>query len=137
MKLANKIIGTAAMMIFMAATACGGKNITTAPGKKSITTVEIDYGKTRPSRKVETKWKKGVTALEALETVAKVETYQVGKYTFVTSIDDVKGQPGVMAWYYKVNGQSAKKLAADNVIESDDRIAWSYQTDTCSNRVKK
>lgn len=103
-------------------------------GSKKIV-VEIDYGDVRPSRTVEVHWVKNRTVLEALQTVATVETEPVGQYVFVTSIDGVKGKRGVMAWYYTVDGKSAHELAYSKVLNEAERIGWVYKNDVCSWKV--
>lgn len=103
-------------------------------GSKNVI-VEIDYGGLRPSRTVEVPWVKDRTALEVLQTVAKVETHPVGQYVFVISIDDVEGKRGEMAWYYTVNGKSADKLAYSNTVNDACQIRWVYKKDVCSKKV--
>lgn len=97
--------------------------------------VDIDYGNVRPSRTAEVPWVKNRTALEALQTVATVETHPVGRYVMVISIDGVKGKRGEMAWYYTVDGESADKIAYSRVIDDAERIRWVYKKDVCSRKV--
>lgn len=106
---------------------------------KSATTVSvnINYGETKASRTIELPLQSGETALEILQRAATVETHPVGKHVFVTAIDGVKGERGVTAWYYKVNGESPKKLAISNVINGSCTIEWLYQKDRCSATVDK
>lgn len=99
--------------------------------------VEIDYGNVRPPRTVGASFIKGRTALEILQTVAKVETHPVGQYVFVISIDDVEGKRGDMAWYYEMDGKPADKLAYWNVPSDVSCIKWIYKKDTCSEKVDK
>ncbi len=102
---------------------------------KSIV-VEIDYWNVCPSRTVEVPWVKDRTVLEALQTVATVETHPVGQYVIVTSIDGVEGKRGEMAWYYTVDGESADKIAYSNVLNNDmEHIKWVYKQDVCSKKV--
>lgn len=102
-------------------------------GKKIV--MEIDYGNVRPSRTVEVLGVKNRTVLEALQTVATVETEPVGEYVFVTSIDGLKGKRGEMAWYYTVDGKRADELAYSKVLNDDKRVSWVYKKDVCSLRV--
>jgi len=74
----------------------------------------------------------GITALEALQYVANVETYPKGKHVFVKSVDSVEGVRGVMAWYYEVNHQSTKRLAINQPLQNGDVLTWIYRTDVCS-----
>ena len=99
--------------------------------------VRIDYGSVHQSREVEAQWKEGITALEALQSVAQVETHQVDNYIFVTSIDGVKGRRGGMAWYYEINGKRADRLAYERVLNKDESTRWIYTKDVCSPKVDK
>jgi hypothetical protein len=97
--------------------------------------VRIDYGNARQSREANTQWKEGITALEALQSVAHVKTHQTGNYVFVTSIDGVKGSRGDMAWYYEINGKRADKLAYERILHKGDSTRWIYTMDVCSSKV--
>ena len=97
--------------------------------------VEIDYGDVHPSRTVEIPWVKDRTVIEILQTVATVETNPVGQHVFVISIDGVEGKRGEMAWYYRVDGEPADKLAYSNVLNDVERIKWVYKKDDCSWKV--
>ncbi|WP_319499465.1 DUF4430 domain-containing protein [uncultured Draconibacterium sp.] len=96
-------------------------------------TVEIDFGAgNHPKLKIETNWKEGLSALEALQFVAEVKTHPVGQYVFVDEIDGVKGEPNQSVWYYKINDVPAKKIAIDQPLENGDKITWIYKQDVCS-----
>ena len=99
--------------------------------------VEIDYGGVRPSRTVEVPRVQDRTALEVLESVAKVKTDTVAGYVFVVSIDGVEGKRGDKAWYYMVDGKEADKLASSNLLNDADLMKWEYKKDTCSEKVDK
>jgi hypothetical protein len=101
----------------------------------STVTVELNYGDDKEIRKVEVPWEKGLTALEALVHAANVSTHPVGNYVFVVSIDGVEGERGVMAWYYKVNGQHTGELAISKELKKGDAITWIYTRDVCSGTV--
>jgi len=73
-----------------------------------------------------------MTVLEATQRVTVVETHPVGKYVFVTGIDNIKGIRGEKAWYYKINGKSVNKLAINKFISQNDTILWIYKKDVCS-----
>jgi hypothetical protein len=73
--------------------------------------------------------------LEALQTVAAVETHPVGKYVFVTSIDGVKGTRGETAWHYTVDGESPGELAYSKVLAGTEHVTWVYKKDVCSWKV--
>jgi hypothetical protein len=98
----------------------------------STVTIELNYGADKEIRKIEVPWEKGMTVLEALEHAANVSTHPVGNYVFVVSIDGVEGKRGVMAWYYKVNGEHPKELAITNKVKAGDTITWLYTKDVCS-----
>ncbi|WP_319226462.1 DUF4430 domain-containing protein [Draconibacterium orientale] len=101
-------------------------------------TVEIDFGSLKyPKLKIETNWKEGLSALEALQFVAEVKTHPLGQYVFVDEIDGVKGVPNQSVWYYKINGEPAKKVAINQPLESGDVITWIYKQDVCSSKEDK
>ena len=97
--------------------------------------VEIDYGDILPSREIEIPWVKNKTVLEALQTIATVETHPVGQYVMVVSIDGVKGERGKMAWYYTINGKSPDKIAYSKAADNAEHIKWTYKKDVCSEKV--
>lgn len=99
--------------------------------------IEINYGDVRSSRTIEVPSVKGRTALEALQTVATVETHPISGYVVVTSIDGVKGERGDMAWYYTVDGKSADKVAYSKVLDDTSHVKWGYKKDVCSGKVDK
>jgi hypothetical protein len=111
----------------LCAVACAGESVN----------VRIDYGSAHQSREAEAQWKEGITALEALQSVAQVETHQADDYVFVTSIDGVKGMRGGMAWYYEINGKRADRLAYERVLNKDESTRWIYTRDVCSPKVDK
>lgn len=98
--------------------------------KKSIT-VEIDYGDTRPVRRVETTYVEGMSALQLLQQVAEVKTHKVGAYIFVRSIDRLKSEPGKMGWFYSIDGVAAKTLAKNRLLENAKEMKWSYRVEAC------
>ncbi len=114
-------------LTILCAAACAGESVN----------VGIDYGNVRNSRGAETQWQEGVTALEALQSIAQVETHQVKNYIFVTSIDGVKGKRGDMAWYYEINGKRADKLAFRRVLDKNESTRWIFAKDVCSPKVDK
>ncbi len=103
-----------------------------AYGASQNVTVEIDYGGLQQSRKAEIAWKQGITALEALRSVTKIETRQNGDSVFVTSIDGVEGKNGDKAWYYDINGKRATSVANKCILNEGDRMRWEYTKDVCS-----
>jgi hypothetical protein len=98
-------------------------------------TIKIDYGTERAAKDTTISADRQLTALEALQYASIVVTHPVAGYVFVTSIDDIKGEKGVTAWYYKVNNQPAKALAISNILANGDSICWTYSKDVCSPRL--
>ena len=97
-------------------------------------TVEIDYGGLKPEKKIETNWREGLSALEALQFVAHVSTHPVGEYVFVSGIDKIAGTPNKDVWYYKINGESAKKIAINQELKKGDVVTWIFKQDVCSRK---
>lgn len=95
-------------------------------------TVEIDYGGKKPNETHQINWFEGITAMTALQRCATIESYPVKEYIFVTTINGIKTERTVMAWYYTVNGQSTGKLAFRYDVKPGDIVRWIYKTDVCS-----
>ncbi|NUO08952.1 MAG: DUF4430 domain-containing protein [Candidatus Brocadia sp.] len=98
-------------------------------------TIEINYGGMQQNREVKVAWKQGVTALEALQSVATVETRKVGEFLLVVSIDGVEGKRGDMAWYYDLNGKHATSVANKYILHEGDHMKWEYTKDVCTPKV--
>ena len=124
MKHVKGIIGIFVFLVFVSTAHCASQNVT----------VEIDYGGLEQNREVEIKWKQGVTALEALQSVTKIETQKIGENLLVTSIDGVEGQTGVKVWYYDINDKRATSFANKCVLGEGDHMRWTYTKDVCSPR---
>lgn len=117
---------------------CTSVNSKTEDSKGIRVTVEIDYGGKKPAAKTDVTWDQPrITALQALQAAAEVKTHPLGKYVFVSSINQVEGKRGDMGWYYKVNGKSCGKLAVWNELEDGDTVTWIYKKDVCSETVDK
>ncbi len=102
-------------------------------GNRDKVIVEIEFGNNiLTDLKIETNWKKGLSALEALQFVAEVETHPVGEFVFVTEINGVEGVPNKSVWYYKINGVPAKQIAINQPVKKGDIITWIYKQDVCS-----
>jgi hypothetical protein len=106
-----------------------------ADNPKKDVVIVINYGKERAPKQFSMEWSNNLTALDALQSVIPVETHPVGKYIIVTSIDGVKGERGVMAWYYTINGKSVGKVAYSQLVSVGDTIQWNYTKDVCSGKV--
>lgn len=98
-------------------------------------TIVIDYGKEKEAQVVMLNWHSEMTALEALQSVAAVETHPVGKYIIVTAINGTKGIRGEKAWYYTVNDKPTNKVAFSLKVNKGDTIRWIYKEDVCSKTV--
>ena len=67
----------------------------------------------------------GLTAMQALARVAKLQTRYGGRY--VKSVDGV-GEQGRSAWFYYVNGYLADQGAADYRLHDGDVEWWDYRS---------
>lgn len=103
-----------------------------AYGASQSVTVEIDYGGLQQNRKVEIPWKQGITAMEALQSVAKIETQKHDEHFLVTSIDNVVVKIGNKAWYYDINGKRATSFANKCILSEGDYMRWEYTKDVCT-----
>lgn len=98
-------------------------------------TIVIDFGNQKETQQVKLNWHPEMTALEALQSVAVVETHPVGKYIIVTAINGTKGIRGEKAWYYTVNDKPTHKVAFSLKVNKGDTIRWIYKEDVCSKTV--
>jgi hypothetical protein len=127
-----KIYILVVLFVLPAVSFAGNKN---AESEKRVVTVEIDYGKAQAPKTVKVAWFSGIAVLGALQEAAETETHPVGSYVFVTAIDQVKGERGKMAWYYRINGQTPQKLALYQTLKPGDTVSWRYVEDVCSWKV--
>jgi hypothetical protein len=67
----------------------------------------------------------GLTAMQALSRVAKVETRYGGRY--VRAVDGLEERDR-HAWFYYVNGYLADRGAADYVLHAGDLEWWDYRS---------
>ena len=67
----------------------------------------------------------GLTAMQGLARVAKLETRYGGRY--VRAVDGVK-ESGRRAWFYYVNGYLADRGAADYRLHAGDVEWWDYRS---------
>lgn len=105
-------------------------------GKSRFVTVEINYGEQKKAETIQVECPDKMTALEALQYAADVETHPVSQYVFVTGINGVNGVRGEKAWYYTVNGEKPQ-LAINQPVKAGDVISWRYVKDVCSCTVDK
>ena len=122
MKHLKRILGIFVIFVLLPAASGASQNVT----------VEIDYGGLQQSRKAEIAWKQGITALEVIQSVAKIETREIGGHLLVTSIDGVEGQIGDKVWYYNINDKRATSFANKCILNEDDHVRWTYTKDVCS-----
>jgi predicted nuclease with RNAse H fold len=122
-------------VVFTAALSARAETRKSVKGNAEKIVVEIDYGDVQPPRTAEVLSMKGKTVLEVLQAAAVVETHPVGQYVFVTSIDGVAGKRGETAWYYTIDGNSAKELAFSKTLKGNERVKWIYKKDVCSWKV--
>lgn len=102
---------------------------------KSETVKVIISGQTNmPQKEITVSWRDGLTALTALQQAATVSTHPVGNYVFVNTINDIKSERGVTAWYYTVNDCSTGTLAINFPVKPGDVINWIFKEDVCSPR---
>jgi len=94
-------------------------------------TVTIDYGAERPSRTVTTAYRPGTTALELLRRVAAVQTYTLGAYRFIRSVDGIAGKPGGMGWFYSIDGVPAKTTAEKRQLLDAAAMTWRFKPALC------
>lgn len=121
------------LFLFSLAMHAGNKPVKTATGKTVI--VRINYGTDRPEKTVSVVWFSNITALAALQQAAETVTHPVGGYVFVTGIDSLYAERGKTAWYYRINGKGAKKLAIYQTVQSGDTVSWRFVKDICSPKV--
>jgi hypothetical protein len=67
----------------------------------------------------------GLSAIQGLERVSKVETRYGGRY--VGAVDGI-GEHGQRAWFYYVNGYLADRSAAEYRLQAGDVEWWDYRS---------
>lgn len=123
------------ILLAITATTLFSNCMTNSKESEISVTVQINYGEQRTQRDTIITATTGITALEALQYASSVETHPKSRYVFVVSVDGVRGERGVKAWYYTVNQQSTKKLAINQPLQNGDVVTWIYKTDVCSCKV--
>lgn len=91
----------------------------------------IDYADKKPLEIIEVEFTQGMTALELLQRAAKTSTKKVGKYIFVSSINEVKSHSKNMGWFYEIDGVGAKKMASDNILKEVKKVKWTFKIANC------
>jgi hypothetical protein len=115
--------------------ACNTHPTDSLESKEFSVKVIVDYGEAKSLKEASIISNHPLTALEALQHVSVVETHPVKEHVFVSSIDSVRTNIGVKAWYYKVNGESPGLLAINNTLNNGDTLNWIYKTDVCSHTI--
>jgi hypothetical protein len=100
-------------------------------------TVQIEFNGEGENITKSITYRPGLTALEALMYVAKIQTHPAGDYVFVDIINDVKNSKEKNAWYFTINEIPSKKLAIDRKLKADDVVCWIYKENVCSRTIKK
>ncbi|KAF5082879.1 hypothetical protein DSECCO2_94770 [anaerobic digester metagenome] len=134
-KLTMKITINLLFAVVFAVLSLGSTSVSIASDEVGKVTVIVDFGEGKKPKEIDVLFDEPLTALAALQRAATVETHPVGKYIIVTAIDGTSGERGVMAWYYKVNGESTGKVAYSQPVKSGDTITWIYTKDVCSRTV--
>jgi hypothetical protein len=69
----------------------------------------------------------GLTAMQALDRIASIETRYAGRY--VQSIDGIAGSIGVRSdWFYFINGYEADRSAAEYRLRDGDVEWWDFRS---------
>ncbi len=131
MKTIYFIILNAGIMLMLACNP-GGDKPGNSVSSDFAAKVIVDFGGEKPMKETNIKISRQLTALEALQFAAVVETHTIGEYVFVSSVDSIRSVRGKKAWYYKVNGESPKVLAINNHLSDGDTLLWIYKADVCS-----
>ena len=102
------------------ASSCGGE----ASEGTATLWVTRDRGKTVL---VEARVRAGLTAIQALERRAEVETRYGGR--FVHAINGIEGSPTAQRdWFYFVNGYELDRGAAEYTLHEGDVLWWDYRS---------
>jgi len=125
----TKFLISICLFLLMGLTSVAGNN-------NDKVTVEINYGEQKPAETIQVECSGEMTALEALQHAANVQTHPVNEFVFVVGINGVEGVRGEMAWYYTVNGEKPT-LAIRQQVKAGDTISWRYVKDVCSCTVDK
>lgn len=94
-------------------------------------TVTIRYGNAMPDKVVQITYTGGISALDALKRVSKVQTGKTGNYLFVRSIDGVKSQIGKFGWFYTIDDKPVHTTAETTVLKDAKNMTWFYKVEAC------
>lgn len=93
--------------------------------------VTIHYGDGIPDKTLTTTYTPGMSALEVLQQVSRVETSKTGPYLFVRSIDGVRSQVGKYGWFYLIDGENVPKTAQNHLLQNAQTMTWIYKVEAC------
>lgn len=93
--------------------------------------VTILYGNGKPDKVIETTYSPGMSALDVLKQISRVETSKTGNYLFVRSIDDVQSQIGKFGWFYLIDGESVHTTAENFILKDAQTMTWVYKVEAC------
>lgn len=94
-------------------------------------TITIVYGDDMNSEIIKTEYTNGMSALEVLDKVTDIKLKQVGKYTFVNSINGKQAIKGTYGWFYSVDGEKTNKLASTYKLKDNKSMKWIYDFEAC------
>lgn len=100
---------------------CWGENLT----------VFLHYGDAKPDRVIETTYSPGMSALDVLNRISRVEASKTGNYRFVRSIDGVQSQIGKFGWFYLIDGESVNTTAENFILNDAKTMTWVYKVEAC------
>jgi len=100
---------------------CWGENLT----------VTLHYGDVKPDKVIEMTYSSGMSALDALNRISRVETSKTGQYRFVRSIDGVQSQIGKFGWFYLIDGESVNAMAENFILNDAKTMTWVYKVEAC------
>lgn len=93
--------------------------------------VTIIYGNDKPDKVINTEYTEGMSALDLLKKVSRVETSQSGPFTFVRSVDGVQSVVGKFGWFYMINGETTHKMAQNYILKDALTMTWVYRVEAC------
>jgi len=100
---------------------CWGENLT----------VFLHYGNAKADKVIETTYLPGMSALDVLKQISRVETSKTGNYLFVRSIDGVQSQIGKFGWFYLIDGESVNTTAENFRVKDAKTMTWIYKVEAC------
>jgi hypothetical protein len=93
--------------------------------------VTVLYGNGINDKIVQTTYTPGMSALDVLNRISRVETSKTGTYRFVRSIDGVQSQIGKFGWFYTVDAQPVHTTAENYILKDAKSMMWFYKVEAC------